>query len=75
MRGLNFAIWGSYGLIHDQIALRKGTASRDELLVKTRELKSKYNYNLGVGVSYRFGSILNNFINPAFRGLNYSINF
>jgi hypothetical protein len=75
VRGLNFAIWGSYGLIHDQIALRKGTASRDELLVKTRELKSKYNYNLGVGVSYRFGSILNNFINPAFRGLNYSINF
>ncbi len=75
VKGLNFAIWGNYGLIHDQIALRKGTASRDELLVKTRELKSNYNYNLGVAVSYRFGSILNNFINPAFRGLNYSIIF
>jgi len=72
---LNFAIWGNYGLIHDQIALRKGTASGDELLVKNREKKFNYNYNLGVANSYRFGSILNNFINPAFRGLNYSINF
>lgn len=75
VKGLNVAIWGNYGLIHDQIALRKLTASRDELLVRTRELKSNYNYNLGVAFSYRFGSILNNFINPSFRGLNYSINF
>jgi hypothetical protein len=74
-KGLNFAIWGNYGLVHDQIALRKGTATRDQLLVRTRELKSNYNYNLGIALSYRFGSILNNFINPAFRGLNYSINF
>ena len=74
-KGLNFAVWGNYGLVHDQIALRKGTATRDQLLVRTRELKSNYNYNLGIALSYRFGSILNNFINPAFRGLNYSINF
>lgn len=74
VKGLNFAIWGNYGLVHDQINLRKGNATRDELLVRTRELKSNYNYNLGIGFSYRFGSILNNFINPAFRGLNYSIN-
>jgi hypothetical protein len=74
-KGLNFALWGNYGLVHDQIALRKGTATRDQLLVRTRELKSNYNYNLGIALSYRFGSILNNFINPAFRGLNYSINF
>jgi hypothetical protein len=75
VKGLNFAVWGNYGLVHDQIALRKGTATRDELLVKTRELRSTFNYNLGVAFTYRFGSILNNFINPAFRGLNYSINF
>lgn len=75
VKGLNVALWGNYGLVHDQIALRKGNATRDELLVKTRELKSNYNYNLGVAFSYRFGSILNNFINPSFRGLNYSISF
>jgi hypothetical protein len=75
VKGLNFAVWGNYGLIHDQIALRKGNASRDELLVRNRELRSSYNYNLGVAFTYRFGSILNNIINPVFRGLNYSINF
>jgi hypothetical protein len=74
VKGLNFALWGNYGVVHDQIALRKGNVSRDDLLVKTRELKSNYNYSLGVAFSYRFGSILNNFINPSFRGLNYSIN-
>ncbi len=75
VKGLNLAVWGNYGLIHDQIALRKGNASRDELLVRNRELRSSYNYNLGVAFTYRFGSILNNIINPVFRGLNYSINF
>lgn len=74
-KGLNFALWGNYSLVHDQIALRKGNATRDQLLVRTRELRSNYNYNVGIALSYRFGSILNNFINPAFRGLNYSINF
>lgn len=74
VKGLNFALWGNYGLIHNQIGLRKGSATRDELLVKNRELRSTYKYNLGVGFSYRFGSILNNIVNPRFKGLNYSIN-
>ncbi|HWJ92868.1 MAG TPA: hypothetical protein VNR87_17255 [Flavisolibacter sp.] len=73
-KGLNFALWGYYGLIHDQIGLRKGNATRDELLVKNRELLSSFEYNLGVGFSYRFGSILNNIVNPRFKGLSYSIN-
>jgi hypothetical protein len=73
-KGLNFALWGYYGLIHDQISLRKGNATRDELLVKNRELLSSFQYNLGVGFSYRFGSIMNNIVNPRFKGLSYSIN-
>ena len=72
-KGLNFAVWGNYGLIHDQIGLRKGNATRDELLIKNRELLSSFEYNLGIGFSYRFGSILNNIVNPRFRGLSYSI--
>lgn len=72
-KGLNFAIWGYYSLINDQIGLRKGTATRDELLIKNRELFSSFEYNLGVGFSYRFGSILNSIVNPRFKGLSYSI--
>lgn len=75
VKGLNFALWGTYSLVHDQIALRKGQASRDELLVKNRELKSSYQYNMGIGFSYRFGSVQNSIVNPRFRGLSYSVNF
>ena len=73
-KGLNFALWGNYGLIHDQITLRKGGATRDEVLKQNRELESSFQYNLGVGFSYRFGSIMNNIVNPRFKGLSYSIN-
>jgi hypothetical protein len=73
--GLNFGIYGNYGIIHDQIALRKGNFTRDELLVRNRELQSSYEYGLGVGFSYRFGSIRNSIVNPRFKGLSYSINF
>jgi hypothetical protein len=74
-KGLNFGIYGNYGLIHDQIALRKGDYTRDQLLVRTRELQSSYDYGLGFGFSYRFGSIKNSIVNPRFKGLNYSVNF
>lgn len=74
-KGLQFGIYGFYGLIHDQIGLRKGAATRDQLLINNRELLSTFQYNLGFGFSYRFGSISNNIVNPRFRGLNYSINF
>jgi hypothetical protein len=73
VKGLNFALWGNYGLINDQISLRKGNFTRDELLVRNRELRSSFQYQLGVGFTYRFGSILNNIVNPRFKGLNYSI--
>ncbi|MDB5221745.1 MAG: hypothetical protein JWN83_412 [Chitinophagaceae bacterium] len=75
VKGLNFAVYGNYGLINDQIGLRKGSFTRDELLVRNRELKSSFQYNVGMGFSYRFGSISNSIVNPRFKGLNYSINF
>src|ERR1043165_8880797 len=37
-KGLNFGIYGNYGLVHDQISLRKGEATRDQILVRNREL-------------------------------------
>lgn len=74
-KGLTFGIYGNYSIIKDQIGLRKGAFTRDDLLTRTKELRSSFQYNLGLGFSYRFGSILNNIVNPRFKGLNYSINF
>jgi hypothetical protein len=73
VKGLNFGLYGNYGLINDQIALRKGSYTRDQLLTRNRELLSSYDYNLGIGFSYRFGSIKNSIVNPRFKGLSYSI--
>lgn len=74
-KGLNFAVWGNYAFVNDQISIRKGDISVDQLLVKNKELLSSYNFNLGVGVSYRFGSKNNDQVFPSFKGLSYSINY
>jgi len=73
-KGLNLAIWGNYSFVRDQINIRKGDISIDQLLVKNKELLSSFNFNLGMGISYRFGSKNNNQVFPCFKGLNYSIN-
>lgn len=73
-RGLNFALWGNYSIVRNQINIRKGDASTEELLIRNRELLSAYDYNLGVGFSYRFGSKYNDIVNPIFKGMSYNIN-
>lgn len=73
VKGLNFALWGNYSFVHNQLNIRKGDISIDQLLAQNREILSAYNYNLGIGLSYRFGSKFNNAVNPCFRGLNYNI--
>lgn len=72
-KGLNFAIWGNYSFIRNQLNIRKGDASIDQLLAKNREILSAYDYSLGIGLSFRFGSKFNSAVNPTFRGLSYNI--
>ena len=74
-KGFRFSVGGSYELIHDQISLPKFNASRDDLLIQRRLIATSYNYFVGIGFSYTFGSIYNSQVNPTFRGLNYSISF
>lgn len=66
--GLSFYIYSSGGLVHDQVYLPKSGATPDEVLTRIRQLKSSYNFQSRFGISYRFGSKLNNFVNPRFNG-------
>ncbi|MDE3183014.1 MAG: hypothetical protein KGM16_06300 [Bacteroidota bacterium] len=66
--GLSFYVNTSGSIVHDQIYLVKGNVSEQDLLIKTRQLGSSFNYNLYFGVNFRFGSKLNNFVNPRFQG-------
>lgn len=55
-------------LLHDQINLVKSGATEQEVLTRQRQVASNFTYNTSFGVSFRFGSILNNFVNPRFEG-------
>jgi hypothetical protein len=64
VRGLNLDIYGSYSRIHDQLNLPKGDASLDEILLRRRELATVYDYRISIGLSYTFGSVYSNVVNP-----------
>jgi hypothetical protein len=66
--GLSFYIYSSGGLVHDQVYLQKSGATEEEILTRLRQLKSSYYFQSRFGISYRFGSKLNNFVNPRFEG-------
>lgn len=67
--GLSFYIFSYGGLIHDQVYLVKGDATEQEILTRRRQLASSFNFYSGAGLNFRFGSILNNFVNPRFDNL------
>ena len=67
-KGLALTIDGRYAAVHDQLALRKETATIEELLLRRTELATEYNYSLSVGFSYTFGSVYSNVVNPRFGG-------
>lgn len=55
-------------VVHDQVNLVRSGATEQEVLTRKRQIASNFNYNTSFGVSFRFGSILNNFVNPRFEG-------
>lgn len=66
-KGFSVEMFGEASRRRDQISLRRGDASNEEILVRQRELATGYQYDIGFGVRYSFGSIFNNVVNPRFR--------
>jgi hypothetical protein len=71
--GLSFHIAAFGGLTRDQVFLPKAGATEQEVLTRRRQLASAYNYYTSFGISYRFGSKLNNFVNPRFESGSGSV--
>jgi len=67
-KGLSFNVAGGASRIRDQIYLPAGEATDEEILVRQRQLKTSYSYSAYFGISYTFGSIFNNIVNPRFGG-------
>lgn len=64
--GLNLDVQAGYDLIRDQIYLPAEELDDDEKLVQRRQLATGYEYDVEIGLSYRFGSIFNNIVNNRF---------
>ncbi len=67
-KGLSFDVYGSYSMIHDQLSLIKGEATFEQVLLRRTMLETNYSYYFSVGLSYTFGSIYSNVVNPRFGG-------
>ncbi|MFM7672539.1 MAG: hypothetical protein ACKO6Q_08125 [Bacteroidota bacterium] len=66
--GLSFFVAAFGGVTRDQVFLPKGNASPQEVLARQRQLASGFSYYTSFGINFRFGSKLNNFVNPRFEG-------
>jgi hypothetical protein len=67
-KGFSVEFDAEYSRTRDQIYLPKGEASTEEILLRQRQLATGYQYFFNFGLSYSFGSIFNNIVNPRFGG-------
>lgn len=67
-RGLSLSLDGYASRIRDQISLPRRGATPEEVLLRLRQLQSGYEVRFSVGLTYSFGSLFNNVVNPRFGG-------
>ena len=65
-KGFSLNFYGGYTKIRNQISLPRAGATLEEVLTQRRQLETQYSYWGGFGISYSFGSIYNNIVNPRF---------
>jgi hypothetical protein len=66
IKGLSLNLFGNYTVLHDQLYLPKGNLTREEVLLRQGQAATTYTAFLYLGISYTFGSVLNNIVNPRF---------
>lgn len=66
IRGLSARLNGRVAMIRNQIQLPAGELTEEEILTQQRELATNYRYFASMGLSYRFGSIFSDVVNPRF---------
>lgn len=65
-KGFSLNLRGNISRVQDQLTLRKGDLTQEEMLLKQKEQQIEYDYWASVGFSYTFGSIYNSIVNPRF---------
>jgi hypothetical protein len=67
LRGLSLDLNGGYARVHDQLSIPARGATPQEIFLRLRQLRTSYEFDASIGITYRFGSIFNNVVNPRFR--------
>lgn len=66
IKGLSLSVRGGIARIRDQLSLPKGEYSEADILLQLQELATDYSVDGSLGLTYTFGSIFNNVVNPRF---------
>jgi hypothetical protein len=67
-RGLAMSIQGGAARVRDQINLRRGDTTEEEVLLRQRELETDFQVEGSIGFSITFGSVFSDVVNPRFGG-------
>jgi hypothetical protein len=65
-KGLSFNISAGFAYCQNQRSLRQEAFSAEDFLTGQWEMEKDFSYSAMIGLSYRFGSINNNAVNPRF---------
>jgi hypothetical protein len=65
-KGFGIDCYGGYSAVHDQLSIAKGDLSTDEILLQRSQRETQFSYYVSLGISYTFGSIFSNIVNPRF---------
>jgi hypothetical protein len=66
VKGLQLSFMGEASIVNDQLSLPKGGVSDTDILLRRKITETKFSYYGYFGLSYTFGSIYNNVVNPRF---------
>lgn len=66
LKGLSLDFYGNINIPRNQITLRKEDSTPEDVLTQKHEMQSNYSLYVNVGLTYTFGSIFNNVVNPRF---------
>lgn len=67
-RGVGLTFFGYTQRIRDQLHLAAGGLTPEQILLRQRQIATAFRYYGSVGLSYSFGSITNNVVNPRMGG-------
>jgi hypothetical protein len=65
--GLNLSFYGQYSYIRDQLSISGKDLTDQERLLRLRQLQSGSSFFTALGLSYTFGSVFSNVVNPRLR--------